>query len=202
MTAAVVRQLAHRMPFTVSHDCIPLITLAQRDLGMSQAQLADLFQTSRRTITRIVASKALPSTFQLHVLARALHPVNPELAARLAAEGNATLEGLGIVQPAAPPPPPPPEPPPVVELPPPVVLAPEPPPRPQPPPRLMVESIVCAAAETMQTTPSAVRDVLRTAFARARGLGMTIEEVDDALSPPPVAAPAQAAVKKIASKRR
>jgi hypothetical protein len=35
--------------------------------------------------------------------------------------------------------------------------------------------------------------VLRTAFARARGLGMTIEEVDDALTPEPVApAPKQA----------
>lgn len=63
----------------------------------------------------------------------------------------------------------------------------------------MVESIVCAAAETMQTTPSAVRDVLRTAFARARGLGMTIEEVDDALSPVPVAPPPKAAP---AGKRR
>jgi hypothetical protein len=49
----------------------------------------------------------------------------------------------------------------------------------------LVESIVCAAADTMQTPPAAVREVLRAAFARAHALGLTVEEVDAALSPPP-----------------
>ncbi len=180
------------MPYTPSFDSIGLVTLAQAALGLTQGGLAEMFSVSRRTIVRMVDKKVLPTTLQLNALARAVHPVNPVLAAQLAAEGNETLESLGIVQPAPPPPIVVPEPP-VVAPPPPVFVAPEPPPppppppRPLPPPRLMVESIVCAAAETMQTTPSAVRDVLRTAFARARGLGMTIEEVDDALSPEPAA---------------
>lgn len=193
------------MPYTPSHDSIPLVALAQQALGLTQGALAEMFQVSRRTITRMANKKVLPTTLQLNVLARAVHPVNPGLAAQLAAEGNETLEGLGIVQPAPPPAPAAEPEPPAPPPPPPVVVAPEPPPAPVPPPRpfpptrLMVESIVCAAAETMQTTPSEVRDVLRTAFARARGLGMTIEEVDDALSPAPVAQPPKAAP---AGKRR
>jgi hypothetical protein len=196
--------MARAMPYSPSHDSIGLVALAQAALGLTQGGLAEMFEVSRRTISRMMDKKALPSTLQLHALARAVHPINPALAALLATEGNETLEGLGIVQPVPPPvpavapePPAPPAPPVVVapEPPPP----PPPPPRPLPPPRLMVESIVCAAAETMQTTPAAVRDVLRTAFKRARGLGMTIEEVDEALSPEPVASPAKPAP---AGKRR
>ncbi len=190
-----MRQLAHRMPYTPSFDSIPLVTFAQKALGLTQGQLAEMFQVSRRTITRMANNKVLPTTLQLHVLARAVHPVDATLAAKLAAEGNETLESLGIVLPAPPPAPAPAPEPPAPPPPPPVVVAAEPPPPPPPPPRpfpparLMVESIVCAAAETMQTTPAEVREVLRTAFKRARGLGMTIEEVDDALSPEPVAPP-------------
>jgi DNA-binding XRE family transcriptional regulator len=182
------------MPFTPGFDSIALLAIAQKQLGLTQSDLAEMFETSRRTITRMTNKKALPTCLQLHALARAVHPVNPALAAQIAAEGNQTLEGLGLVLPAPPPVVVAPEPPPAIPPPLPVVAPeppppPPPPPRPLPPPRLMVESIVCAAAETMQTTPSAVREVLRTAFKRARGLGMTIEEVDDALSPEPVAPP-------------
>jgi transcriptional regulator with XRE-family HTH domain len=173
-----MRQLAHPMPHIIpSSDSIRLVVLAQRALGMSQGNLADLVQSSRRTISRWTSGGSMPSPAALQAIARAVHATDAELAAQLAAESGETLESLGIVQPA----------------PPPVVFAPAPPPLPRhlPPARLMVESVVCAAAEAMQTTPSAVRDVLRTAFARARGLGMTIEEVDDALSPAPGVPPAQ-----------
>jgi hypothetical protein len=77
------------------------------------------------------------------------------------------LEGLGIAKPA----------PPVVAAPAPVV-----PVRPFPPTRLVVESVVCAATEVMQASPVAVHGVLRAAFARARGLGRTVEEMDEALT--------------------
>jgi hypothetical protein len=51
---------------------------------------------------------------------------------------------------------------------------------------------VCAAAEAMQAPPAAVRDVLRAAVARARALGLTLEEMDEALSAsaPPASATA------------
>jgi hypothetical protein len=41
----------------------------------------------------------------------------------------------------------------------------------------MVDSIVCAAAEAMQTAPHVVRPALVAAFERANALGMTAAEV-------------------------
>jgi len=179
------------MPFEPSFECLPLVAEAQELLGMSQGELADALASSRRTITRWFAREALPSVSQLHQLARAVHPKDERLAARLAAEGGTTLTALGLVrpEPPAPPPPPPPDEPPA------------PPPRPFPPAHLMVESIVCAAAETMQSPPAAVRDVLRAAFARARGLGLSVEEVDDALSPRPSVTPQSRAAVAVAGEK-
>ena len=48
---------------------------------------------------------------------------------------------------------------------------------------LMVESVVCAAAEAQGVLPAEVRSVLRAAFQRARAMSLTVEEVDDALRP-------------------
>jgi hypothetical protein len=96
------------------------------------------------------------------------------LAAKVAAEGGQTLEGLGLVRSerAAPPAPP------------------APPPRPFPPTRLVAESVVCAAAEAMQAPPAVMREVLR-----AQALGLSLEEMNEALSPPAEAAPAKAATR-------
>ena len=102
---------------------------------------------------------------QLQKLARAVYPVDASLAAALASEGGQSLESLGLVRPAPPP-----------------VAAPAPS-RPFPPVRLLVESVVCAAAEAMQAPPTAVRDVLRAAITRAHALGLNVEEMYDALAP-------------------
>lgn len=110
---------------------------------------------------------------QLQTLARAVYPEDAALAAKVAAEGGQTLEGLGLVRPEPAPPP-----------------APSAPPRPFPPTRLVAESVVCAAAEAMQAPPAVMREVLRAAFARA--LGLSLEEMNEALSPPAETAPAKA----------
>jgi hypothetical protein len=163
------------MPHIPGPAAHALVVRATSTLGLLQGDLATLLGVSRRTLQRHFASHIMPYSEHLHTLARAVYPRDAALAAELAAEGGKTLEQLGIVRPA---PPPQPAPPAVPSAP--VLL-----PRKPPPTRLMVESIVCAAADTMQTPPAAVRDVLRAAFARARGLGLTVEEIDDALSPPP-----------------
>ncbi|HEY6461437.1 MAG TPA: helix-turn-helix transcriptional regulator [Polyangiaceae bacterium] len=157
-----------------SSDCLELITQAQRTIGMSQRQLGELVGASRRTITRWFGGGSTPELDALQAIARAVYPHDASLAAALAAETGQTLVSLGIEMP---PPPPAPV---VVAAPPPPELA-GPPARPFPPARLVVDSIVCAAAESMQCAPSAVRDVLRAAFARARGLGLTLEEVEEGL---------------------
>ena len=106
-----------------------------------------------------------------------MFPLDAGLAAQLAQESGTTLEGLGLVQPAAPAPPP---------SPPAAVMEPGPPPRAFPPIPLMVDSILLYAIDVAvaQGTPGAresVPTILRAAFSRARGLGLTTEEIDDAL---------------------
>jgi hypothetical protein len=62
----------------------------------------------------------------------------------------------------------------------------------------MIDSILLSAVEAAEAQQASLRDrdtvreVLRAAFSRARGLGLTLEEVNDALSPRPQAAPAKA----------
>ncbi|MGD0524991.1 MAG: helix-turn-helix transcriptional regulator [Polyangiaceae bacterium] len=167
-----MRHSSLHMPFLPSPDCVAHVVRAQMALGLGQGELADKLETSRRTVTRWIARESVPSTGQLQTLARLVHPVNPAVAAELATHGGTTLVALGLERLA-----------PSAEAPAPsTTTAPSPPPRPFPPARLMVESIVCAAAEAMGVVPSGVRGVLRAAFARARALGLTTEEVDDALS--------------------
>jgi transcriptional regulator with XRE-family HTH domain len=163
------------MPYYPGPEAVGLAHQAQRALGLTQLELAALLGLSRRTVSRWGAHRSRPSASELQKLARAVHPKDPALAAKLAREGGETLESLGLV--AAP----------VVAAP---SLAPVVAVRPFPPARLVVESVVCASAEAMQASPASVRGVLRAAFARARGLGLTVEEIDDALTEPEEPKPA------------
>lgn len=162
------------MPFIPGEDPVHLANLAGDALHLNQVGMARTLRISRRTITRWYARHSAPSLGNLQDLARLVHPTDAALAARLAAVSGETLEGLGLVSPpdataqtAAPP----------------GATS-----RPFPPVPLLVDAIVCAAAEASQSTPTAMRGVLRAAFARARELGLTIEEVNAALSPPAPAA--------------
>jgi len=135
---------------------------ARRALDLSQEGLGKLLGVSRRTSARWEWGKSVPAPAQLHALARAVHPRARDVAARVAEQVGATLVSLGLEDPPAPP---------------------EPPPRPVPPVALLVESVVCAAAEALDTKPAAVRDVLRAAFHRARAMSLTVEDVDAVLTP-------------------
>jgi transcriptional regulator with XRE-family HTH domain len=160
-------------------DVMRLVTQSQIALGLSQEKLGRLLTASRRTISRWVSHQSQPSLRQLQLLAHAVYPQDPALAAALAAETGQTLESLGLVHPA-----------PAMTATP--ATPPPPGPRPYPPTRLIVESVVCAAAETMQATPTAVREVLRAALARAQALGLSVEEMNEALSPAAEATPVKA----------
>jgi len=165
------------MPYTnPSDDVFPLLIEAQRLLNLNQEQLANLIGSSRRTVSRWWAHQSWPSNGQLHTIAREIFPLDARLAAAIAHEGGATLEALGLVAPA-----------PTAAAPAPAPQAPGPPPRTFPPIALMVDSILHAAIQVARaqsgapTEAEAVREVLRAAFSRARGLGLTVEEVDQAL---------------------
>jgi len=175
LDGAPMRQLTPMPHIVPGPDMIRLVTQSQIALGLSQEKLGRLLTASRRTISRWASRQSRPSLRQLQLLARAVYPKDAALAAALAAETGQTLESLGLVQPA-----------------PAIATAPTPPARPYPPTRLIVESVVCAAAETMQATPTAVREVLRAAFARAQALGLSVEEMNEALTPAAETTPVKA----------
>ena len=146
-----------------------LLTHAQTALVLTQETLGALLGVSRRTMTRWQGGGHHPSIQQWAVLARHVYAVKPALAAEIAAEMGETLVSLGIVAPPAPP-----EPGPVV---------PEGPTRPVTPTAALVDSIVCAAAEAVATTPQSMRPALLAAFDRAAVVSLSIDEIRASLRP-------------------
>lgn len=170
------------MPHVVGPDVHGLIVRARMALGMTQKQLAEMLGASLRTASRWEGGGSYPDHQQVGQLARAVHPKDATIAEALAGEAGTTLEALGLVVRKSPSPP----------------LSPAPPPRAFPPIDLMVDSVILAAADAVAgyaDSPlqerSALLDVLRAAISRARRLGLTLEEVDAALSHPPAAPPVE-----------
>jgi hypothetical protein len=130
-----------------------LLARARIALSCTQVQLADRLGSSRRTGQRWDARQSEPASFQLQDLARAVFPVDPKLAANIAAAGRSSLEALGLV--------------PVLDA---NAMA-----------RYTVDSIVCAAASATQMVPDAIRPGVLAAFTRARQLGLGVDAVEKAL---------------------
>jgi hypothetical protein len=93
------------------------------------------------------------------MLATLVFPRDRAIAEELAAAAGHTLESLGLEAAA-------------------VVAAPPPP----PPSRLVVDAVVCVAADALGATPATVRGALHAAFRRARELGLSLQDVEDALA--------------------
>jgi hypothetical protein len=146
-----------------------LLARTTQTLRLNQEQLGQLLGVSRRTVIRWGSQGRGPTYEQWVTLARCAYPKDASLARTIATEIGQTLVTLGIEAPPLPEPPPPPPP--------------GPPPRPVPPVRDLVDSIVCAAAEAMATTPQAVRPALVAAFGRTASVGLTLDEVRAALEP-------------------
>lgn len=160
-----------------------LLQRAQLALLTSQGGLGVIAGASIRTGQRWAVGQTVPAPFQLCDLAAKVHPVDPTLAADIAAAGGSSLEALGLVEapsaPAAPPPAP--------ALPPPEATF-------SPPRDRVVDSIVCAAADAMDMLPRQIRPALLAAFTRARELGIAIGDVESALAAPERKTKARAAV--------
>jgi DNA-binding XRE family transcriptional regulator len=154
--------MAHLVP---SPDVGILLARARMALGMSQGEMGDALQLSRKTLGRMETGRSSPTLDHIADVARRVHPADAALAASLAREAGHTLETLGLA-PSVPP-------------------APEPPPatRPFPPIHALLGSILHAGTEAAAASPGDVRAILRAGFASARALGLTLEEVDAALSP-------------------
>jgi DNA-binding XRE family transcriptional regulator len=133
-------------------------------LHLTQRELADLVGTSLRTVQRWEAQRSHPASWEIHRLADAVRPHDAALASE--------LDELAP-RPAPPPPP-------VAQVP---TSAPAPPPSPLPA-AVLLDSVVCAAAEAMTLAPQALRPALLAAFARAKDAGLTIDAAIAGLTPP------------------
>jgi hypothetical protein len=152
-----------------------LVHLVAGKMQMTQGEMAKYLGISRRTVNRWGSRGVGLAPFQAHDLARLVHPRDAALAAKLAAAGGATLESLGLEKKEPPPPPP-------------------------DPPRHLVDVVVCAAADALDISPRQVRAALLAAFRRAREAGLTVENVEKALSPEPT--PASTATQRRSMQRR
>jgi transcriptional regulator with XRE-family HTH domain len=130
-----------------------LVVRSQQALGMSQRELAEHLGSSQRTGSRWVAHQSRPSESQFERLAREVYPRDPDLARLLARAAGTNIEAL---------------------IPRPVVVSPPP----KPPPTVFdADAIVCAAADAMNVAPSLVRPAVNAAIARAKAMGIALEDV-------------------------
>jgi transcriptional regulator with XRE-family HTH domain len=150
------------MPFRPHRPLIELLVRARQALEMTQKEFGLALDASHRTASRWEADRSTPDAAQRSKLAAMVYPKDAQIADELAASAGETLESLGIVKP---PPPPPPAPPPQLPTP------------------LLVDSVVCAAADVMQSAPATLRAALHSAFRRARELRLSVEDVERALAP-------------------
>jgi transcriptional regulator with XRE-family HTH domain len=146
----------------LNRSITPYVMASRRALGLSQAQLAHALGSSKRTVARWESGQATLWPEQACELAKLVHPVDSGIAAELADAAGETLESLGLVAPAATP-----------AAPPPLATS------------LVVDAIVCVAADVLMTTPRTVREALHAAFRRARELRLSVDEVEGALAAPP-----------------
>ena len=148
------------MSDTLTPDAVAEILIrAQSTLRLTQKELAELLGCSSRTIIRHQQGRGflLPSSYQ--TLAIACHPHDAAFAAELARHAGRTLIELGLEHPPAPS----------------ATSAPT--------HAHLLDSIVCVAAEAMQTTPQAMRPGLKAAFERVVALGLSAEQVLGAMAP-------------------
>ena len=136
-----------------------LLLRGRQTLVKSREELGLLLGWSKRTMARWESAQTDIYPVSLGKLAVLVHPLDPTLAGELARAGGTTLEGLGLVKPPATATPP-------------------------LPPQLLVDAVVCAAADALKAVPETVRSALLAAFRRARELRMSVEDVEKALSPP------------------
>jgi transcriptional regulator with XRE-family HTH domain len=130
-----------------------LLRRARYALEMSQAEFGAALGWSHRTAVRWEQGTA-PYGPTLTKLAALLVHVDRDLAVHIAAAAHETLESLGLAGPPT-------------------------------GPRVtqgdLADAVVCAAADATDLPPRALRPLLHAAFARARALGVTVEQIEESL---------------------
>lgn len=135
-------------------------------MGLNQREIGEFLGYSRRTIVRWMTSHVAGAIdADWCKMARAVFPKDPELAREAAKVAGETLESLGLVTPPREP------------VRPPLTVSDR------------ADLAVHAAAEAMATAPQAVRPALLAALDRMTAVGLTSDEMREALreatAPPP-----------------
>jgi transcriptional regulator with XRE-family HTH domain len=132
-----------------------LVVQCRLALGLTQKEFGEIFGRTKRTVQRWEESGALLILQEVDALARALHPLRPDLAEKVAVATGTTLDKLGLM--------------PAVAVDP---LADSDP----------IDSVVRAAADAMGVAPDAIRPAIAAAFVRAREMGLDVQAVARGLS--------------------
>ena len=146
-------------------DAPDLMFRAQKSLGMTHLQFGRVLGVSARTSARWRSGQSLIPADVVGNVIEMLMRVDVPLAAELAETIGHTLVSLGLEKAPAPPPLP--------------LVAPPKLPAASP---LVVDSIVVAFADAANATPRRARAGLLAALARARELGVTMDQLERALS--------------------
>jgi transcriptional regulator with XRE-family HTH domain len=141
----------------LNRDVTGLVYRARMAAGLSQAQLGEHLGLSKRTMGRVERNQSHLTLPHVIALAHLTHPHDPDLAGELAAAASETPASLGLTKAN---------------------------PAHAPPTKLLVDVVVCAAAESLAMAPGPVRLALYAAFKRAREMELTLEDVEAALAPP------------------
>ena len=154
-----------------THPIPHLLLRARHALHWTQRELGENLGSSQRTATRWETGRSHFDAISSARLLSLLYPVNPQLAAEIAAVTGHTLVGLGLEAPPAPPAP----------LPPPVVIAPPAPPPPRPAAlQDLIDSVVCSVADADDVTPKALRAMVILTLRRTREVGLDVSAARDA----------------------
>jgi hypothetical protein len=132
-------------------------------LGMPHAEVAKVLGVSRRTVSRWGKDGTRLPHHTLVTLAELAHTRDPSLAAEIARVAGETLVSLGLEEPA----PLPAHPAAIAAL--------------QVSPKL-IDAVVCAAAESLDMSPRAVRPALLAAVQCAREVGLSLDGMEGMLS--------------------
>jgi hypothetical protein len=140
-----------------------LLFEARRALHMNRQDIGQAIGWSYRTIVRWEGRQTDVYSPSLLKIVPRVHAVDPQLAAEIAMACGSSLARLGIGAAPAPN----------------VAAAPQ-----QAPVSVehLADSVACAAADAMHAAPEAVRPALLAAFRRARELGMTFDDVENAMA--------------------
>lgn len=133
-----------------------LMTAARSRLGDSQAQFAARFGLSAKTIARLERGKATLTPEMLSQASRLVVGEDRELARQLAREAGVEVPAGTSAAPAA------------------VTRSPT--------REHLADSVVCAAASAMGSPPEPVRSALHAACVRAKAMGLSLDDLDQALA--------------------